>query len=87
MSYAVKVENLTKKYKIYGSPATKTSMLVNPFSKKKPNEFVALKDVSFEIGRGEIVGIIINQKRVDFCQSSTIHPLVLFRFSKKLGIV
>lgn len=60
MSYAVKVENVTKKYKIYGSAASKTSMLVNPFSKKKPKEFVALSDVSFEIGRGEIVGIIGN---------------------------
>ncbi|MGL4992123.1 MAG: ABC transporter ATP-binding protein [Sarcina sp.] len=60
MSYAIKVENLTKKYKIYGSGASKASMLVNPFSKKKPGEFVALKDVSFEIGRGEIVGIIGN---------------------------
>ncbi|MGL5573974.1 MAG: ABC transporter ATP-binding protein [Sarcina sp.] len=60
MSYAVKVEHVTKKYKIYGSGASKTSMLLNPFSKKKPDEFRALNDVSFEIGRGEIVGIIGN---------------------------
>ncbi|MGL4654361.1 MAG: ABC transporter ATP-binding protein [Sarcina sp.] len=60
MSYAVKVENVTKKYKIYGSGASKTSMLLNPFSKKKPKEFRALNNVSFEIGRGEIVGIIGN---------------------------
>lgn len=60
MSYAIKVENVTKKYKIYKGAASKTSMLVNPFSNKKPDEFVALKDVTFEIGRGEIVGIIGN---------------------------
>lgn len=60
MSYAVKVENLTKKYKIYGSAAKKASMVMNPFSKKKPDEFLALNDVSFEIKRGEIVGIIGN---------------------------
>lgn len=60
MSYAIKVENLTKKYKIYNSAASKATMLVNPFSKKKPNEFVALNDVSFEVNRGEIVGIIGN---------------------------
>lgn len=60
MSYAIKVENVTKKYKIYKGAASKTSMLVNPFSNKKPDEFVALKDVTFEIGKGEIVGIIGN---------------------------
>lgn len=60
MSYAIKVENLTKKYKIYNSAASKATMLVNPFSKKKPSEFVALNNVSFEVNRGEIVGIIGN---------------------------
>ena len=60
MSYAIKVEHVTKKYKIYGSATSKTAMLLNPFSKKKPEEFRALHDVSFEIKRGEIVGIIGN---------------------------
>ena len=59
MSYAVKVENVTKKYKIYTNGAKKAAMM-NPFSKKKADEFVALSDVSFEIARGEIVGIIGN---------------------------
>ena len=59
MSYAVKVENVTKKYKIYTNGAKKSAM-INPFSKKKVDEFIALSDVSFEIARGEIVGIIGN---------------------------
>ncbi|MGL5634660.1 MAG: ABC transporter ATP-binding protein [Sarcina sp.] len=60
MSYAIKVDHVTKKYKIYGGAINKTAMIMNPFSKKEPGEFIALKDVSFEVGKGEIVGIIGN---------------------------
>ena len=59
MSYAIKVENLTKKYKIYDY-ATKTSMLINPFSKAEPKEFVALNNLNFEVKKGEIIGIVGN---------------------------
>lgn len=56
MSVAIKVENLTKIYKMYEKNNDK---LLSLFGKKKRHEdFYALKDVSFEINRGECVGII-----------------------------
>lgn len=56
MSVAIRVRNLTKKYKLYQKRAER---LANAFGKEKNiKEFYALKGVSFEIGKGECVGII-----------------------------
>jgi len=57
---AMKVENISKKYTI-GSNAHDTlrNSLSNLFSKRTPKqEFWALKDINFEIRKGEAVGII-----------------------------
>lgn len=56
--YAIKVSNLTKTYKLYES--NKRRIIEGLFPKAKPHyqEFHALKDVSFNIKKGEIVGII-----------------------------
>ncbi|MGL5244764.1 MAG: ABC transporter ATP-binding protein [Sarcina sp.] len=56
MTVAIKVSNLTKVYKMYDK---RTEKLVAIFSsKKEPKKFYALDNVSFEINRGECVGII-----------------------------
>lgn len=56
MSVAIRVKDLTKKYKLYQK---RSERLANAFGKEKNiKEFYALKGVSFEIGRGECVGII-----------------------------
>ncbi|MDZ4991925.1 ATP-binding cassette domain-containing protein [Clostridium perfringens] len=56
MSVAIRVKDLTKKYKLYQKRAER---LANVFGKEKNiKEFYALKGVSFEIGKGECVGII-----------------------------
>ncbi|EGT3616024.1 ATP-binding cassette domain-containing protein [Clostridium perfringens] len=56
MSVAIRVKDLTKKYKLYQKRAER---LANAFGKEKNiKEFYALKGVSFEIGKGECVGII-----------------------------
>ena len=55
---AIKVQNLTKTYKLYKEPIDRLKEALNPFKKSYHNDFHALKNVSFEIKKGETVGII-----------------------------
>ncbi len=55
---AVKINNLTKTYKLYDSILDRFKESLNPFGIKYHRDFHALDDVSFEIRRGETVGII-----------------------------
>lgn len=64
--FAIRVSNLSKCYQIYEAPRDRLKQFVMPRVRRvlgKPNkqyfrEFWALKDVSFDIKRGETVGII-----------------------------
>jgi ABC-type polysaccharide/polyol phosphate transport system ATPase subunit len=53
---AIKVANLTKTYKIYNKPSDVLKEFVA--NKVYHQEFWALKDISFEVRKGEVVGII-----------------------------
>ncbi|MDO8444888.1 MAG: ABC transporter ATP-binding protein [Deltaproteobacteria bacterium] len=55
---AIKVENLSKIYKLYDNPIGRLKESLHPFRKKYHKDFYALNDVSFEIKKGETVGII-----------------------------
>lgn len=63
---SIKVENLSKCYQIYAQPRDRLKQFVLPHlqrlfglpTKEYYREFWALKDVSFEVRRGETVGII-----------------------------
>jgi lipopolysaccharide transport system ATP-binding protein len=63
---AIRVSNLSKRYEIYGAPRDRLKQFVLPYLRqimgKLPkqyfDEFWALRDVSFEIKKGETVGII-----------------------------
>ncbi|MDX9960845.1 MAG: ABC transporter ATP-binding protein [Aliarcobacter sp.] len=55
---AIKVNNLTKIYKLYDKPQDRLKEALHPFKKKYHKDFHALNDVSFEIKKGETVGII-----------------------------
>ncbi len=55
---AIKVESLTKVYKLYNAPIDRMKEVLHPFKRKYHKDFYALNDVSFEIKRGEIVGIL-----------------------------
>jgi teichoic acid transport system ATP-binding protein len=57
-SIAIKVNHLTKIYKLYDKPIDRLKESLHPLKKKYHKEFYALNDVSFEIKKGETVGII-----------------------------
>jgi ABC-type polysaccharide/polyol phosphate transport system ATPase subunit len=55
---AIKVENLSKVYKLYRDPMDRLKESLHPLRKKYHKDFYALKDVGFSVKRGEVVGII-----------------------------
>ena len=55
---AISIQNLTKIYKLYDSPTDRLKEALSPFRKKYHRDFFALNDISFEVTRGETVGII-----------------------------
>lgn len=55
---AIKVQNLTKTYKLYSKPIDRLKESLHPLKKKYHKDFYALNNVSFEIKKGETVGII-----------------------------
>lgn len=54
----IKIEGLTKIYKIFDCHIDRVKEALNPFHKRYSKDFYALKDVSIEIKKGETVGII-----------------------------
>lgn len=55
---AIKVEGISKVYRLYDRTIDRLKESLNPFKKKYHHDFFALKDVSFQVKRGETVGII-----------------------------
>lgn len=56
--FAIRVKNLSKIYRLYQKAFHRLSEALHPFRKKYHHDFAALKGVSFEIKKGEIVGIV-----------------------------
>jgi lipopolysaccharide transport system ATP-binding protein len=55
---AISVKNLTKTYRIFGHPGDRIKQALSLGRVRFHKEFTALQDVSFEIKKGETVGII-----------------------------
>lgn len=55
---AIKVNNLSKAYKLYDKPIDRLKESINPLKKIYHKDFFALKDLSFEVKKGETIGII-----------------------------
>jgi lipopolysaccharide transport system ATP-binding protein len=57
-STVIKVNNITKSYKLYDRHADRVKEAFHPFRKKYHRTFNALSDVSFHVKKGETIGII-----------------------------
>lgn len=55
---AISVKNITKTYKLYDSHADRVKEAFHPLRKKYHRPFNALTDVSFDVNKGETLGII-----------------------------
>ena len=55
---AVSVRGLTKKYRLFSTPMERLKESLHPLRKRYHKEFWALKGVSFDIPKGEVVGIM-----------------------------
>ena len=54
----IKVEHLKKVYKLYDKKSDRLKEAIHPGKKKYSKDFYALKDISFDVKRGETIGII-----------------------------
>ncbi|GAK56585.1 ABC transporter protein abcA [Candidatus Vecturithrix granuli] len=54
----ISVKNITKTYQLYNSHADRVKEALHPFRKKYHHAFYALQDVSFDVHKGEAVGVI-----------------------------
>lgn len=57
-AWAIKIDHLSKVYKIFDKPTDRVKEALNPFRKRYSRDFYALNDVSLTIKKGETVGII-----------------------------
>lgn len=55
---AIKVSNISKIYKLYDKPTLRVKEALSVKKKCFHKEFAALRDISFTIGKGEMLGII-----------------------------
>jgi lipopolysaccharide transport system ATP-binding protein len=54
----ISISQVSKKFRLFNSSKERLAEALHPFRKQYHREFWALKDVSFDIYRGEIVGIL-----------------------------
>ncbi len=56
--FAIRASGVSKNYTLYERPFDRLKQLLRLGSSTPPRQFAALKDVHFEVGHGEVVGII-----------------------------
>lgn len=55
---AIKVDQVTKIYRLFDRPVDRLKESLNPFHREYHKKFYALNEISFEVEKGEFVGII-----------------------------
>lgn len=56
--FSIQVSNVTKKYALYPAPSYRIREVFSPTKKSYHKDFYALRNVSFDVRKGETVGII-----------------------------
>ena len=56
--WMIRAQNLGKQYRLYKRPIDRLWQFLRPGSKSHYQDFVALQDVSFELHRGQVLGIV-----------------------------
>ena len=54
----IKVEHLSKAYKLFDKPSDRLKETLHPFGKRYSRDFFALNDVNFEVTKGECIGLL-----------------------------
>jgi lipopolysaccharide transport system ATP-binding protein len=84
---AIKVENLSKCYQIYDNPSDRLKQMImgkiNRKNHRYYREFWAVKDVSFEVKKGETVGIIGRNG----CGKSTLLQMICGTLNPSAGSI
>lgn len=57
-NYSIKVNNVSKVYRLYDKPSDRLKEALSPTRKSCHKEYFALSDVSFNVKKGETVGLI-----------------------------
>jgi len=73
---AIRVTNITKAYQIYDKPQDRLKQSLWRGRKQFYREFKALDDVSFEVKKGETVGIIGDYRKKKLMRSTMIFLLL-----------
>lgn len=58
MEYALRVKNVSKVYRLYNKPIDRLKESLSPFHKVYHKQYYALNDISFDVKKGECVGIL-----------------------------
>jgi len=74
---------VSKTYNLYKKPSHRVKELLHPFRKKYSQQFDALKDISFDICKGETVGIVGRNG----CGKSTLLQIVCGIFPPTTGAI
>ena len=80
---AIRVNNLTKVYRLYDNPVDRLKESLHPFRKIYHRDFYALNDVNFKIKKGETVGIVGKNG----CGKSTLLQIITGVLTPTFGTV
>jgi ABC-type polysaccharide/polyol phosphate transport system ATPase subunit len=83
MTFALRVENVSKQYRIYDRPGDRLTESLSRGRLRRHREFWALQDISFEIEKGTTVGIVGQNG----CGKSTLLQIVSGTLSPTHGLV